>query len=131
MYICVVVVFFFKQKSAYEMRISDWISDVCSSDPTAYSHQEMGIRAVADTCCRITSGIARMRLNRNDGDAFAARKSRRPSLPDCSDRLSLLLPKRLLPAFAFRFFFDACRLSRWPLAGCKTDRKSTRLNSSH
>src|SRR3546814_8998161 len=25
-------VFFFKQKSAYEMRISDWSSDVCSSD---------------------------------------------------------------------------------------------------
>src|SRR3546814_8231905 len=25
-------VFFFKQKTAYEMRISDWSSDVCSSD---------------------------------------------------------------------------------------------------
>src|SRR3546814_6765514 len=33
---CVVYVhflcFFFKQKTAYEMRISDWSSDVCSSD---------------------------------------------------------------------------------------------------
>src|SRR3546814_8048625 len=28
---------FFKQKTAYEMRISDWSSDVCSSD---LSHQE-------------------------------------------------------------------------------------------
>src|SRR3546814_1279486 len=28
----VVVCFFFKQKTAYEMRISDWSSDVCSSD---------------------------------------------------------------------------------------------------
>src|SRR3546814_9108726 len=31
--------FFFKQKTAYEMRISDWSSDVCSSDlakPYAY-----------------------------------------------------------------------------------------------
>src|SRR3546814_3758811 len=27
-----VSVFFFKQKTAYEMRISDWSSDVCSSD---------------------------------------------------------------------------------------------------
>src|SRR3546814_10030672 len=27
-----VIVFFFKQKTAYEMRISDWSSDVCSSD---------------------------------------------------------------------------------------------------
>src|SRR3546814_6618929 len=26
--------FFFKQKTAYEMRISDWSSDVCSSDLT-------------------------------------------------------------------------------------------------
>src|SRR3546814_9546320 len=38
--VCVVItcwylfsfVFFFKQKTAYEMRISDWSSDVCSSD---------------------------------------------------------------------------------------------------
>src|SRR3546814_21029002 len=30
MYLCFFV--FFKQKTAYEMRISDWSSDVCSSD---------------------------------------------------------------------------------------------------
>src|SRR3546814_3161796 len=30
----VCVVFFFKQKTAYELRISDWSSDVCSSDLT-------------------------------------------------------------------------------------------------
>src|SRR3546814_4570320 len=29
---CVFGFFFFKQKTAYEMRISDWSSDVCSSD---------------------------------------------------------------------------------------------------
>src|SRR3546814_20259448 len=28
----IVVLFFFKQMTAYEMRISDWSSDVCSSD---------------------------------------------------------------------------------------------------
>src|SRR3546814_15473116 len=28
----VVLVFFFNQKTAYELRISDWSSDVCSSD---------------------------------------------------------------------------------------------------
>src|SRR3546814_10640730 len=27
-----ICVFFFKQKTAYELRISDWSSDVCSSD---------------------------------------------------------------------------------------------------
>src|SRR3546814_15337048 len=30
-------VFFFKQKTAYEMRISDWSSDVCSSDLHAWT----------------------------------------------------------------------------------------------
>src|SRR3546814_3864448 len=29
---CISILFFFKQKTAYEMRISDWSSDVCSSD---------------------------------------------------------------------------------------------------
>src|SRR3546814_16456827 len=29
---------FFKQKTAYEMRISDWSSDVCSSDLSAQRH---------------------------------------------------------------------------------------------
>src|SRR3546814_18077276 len=33
MYVCLLsFFFFFKQKTAYEMRISDWSSDVCSSD---------------------------------------------------------------------------------------------------
>src|SRR3546814_4612969 len=32
--LCLLFFFFFKQKTAYEMRISDWSSDVCSSDLT-------------------------------------------------------------------------------------------------
>src|SRR3546814_7783640 len=32
MFYILFVFFFFKQKTAYEMRISDWSSDVCSSD---------------------------------------------------------------------------------------------------
>src|SRR3546814_1242620 len=35
------VVFFFKQKTAYEMRISDWSSDVCSSDLRAARQAEI------------------------------------------------------------------------------------------
>src|SRR3546814_10517435 len=31
-HLLILFVFFFKQKTAYEMRISDWSSDVCSSD---------------------------------------------------------------------------------------------------
>src|SRR3546814_6707022 len=36
--------FFFKQKTAYEMRISDWSSDVCSSDLAVaqQGHQHLG-----------------------------------------------------------------------------------------
>src|SRR3546814_7564099 len=37
------IFFFFKQKTAYEMRISDWSSDVCSSDlyvPGADPHDD-------------------------------------------------------------------------------------------
>src|SRR3546814_3101163 len=38
LYVCRVFFFFFKQKTAYEMRISDWSSDVCSSDlPANYN----------------------------------------------------------------------------------------------
>src|SRR3546814_4750290 len=34
--------FFFKQKTAYEMRISDWSSDVCSSDLETDEHHAVG-----------------------------------------------------------------------------------------
>src|SRR3546814_9246968 len=37
-------VFFFKQKAAYELRISDWSSDVCSSDLVDYNHQDLAGR---------------------------------------------------------------------------------------
>src|SRR3546814_2908419 len=44
------VFFFFKQKTAYEMRISDWSSDVCSSDLLGRSATEPGN---ARWCCAI------------------------------------------------------------------------------
>src|SRR3546814_3811799 len=34
--------FFFKQKTAYEMRISDWSSDVCSSDLDLHDARHVG-----------------------------------------------------------------------------------------
>src|SRR3546814_6497921 len=39
--------FFFKQKTAYEMRISDWSSDVCSSDLILYVRRHKRPRAGA------------------------------------------------------------------------------------
>src|SRR3546814_1851095 len=42
------LVFFFKQKTAYEMRISDWSSDVCSSDLLA-ALRRAGVRLGVST----------------------------------------------------------------------------------
>src|SRR3546814_7404488 len=39
------VFFFFKQKTAYEMRISDWSSDVCSSDLLTLGTERGALRA--------------------------------------------------------------------------------------
>src|SRR3546814_995361 len=62
--------FFFKQKTAYEMRISDWSSDVCSSDlPEVHretqrgqnqhqhgrSHTGIGVRQLGRTQCHRSS----------------------------------------------------------------------------
>src|SRR3546814_3049351 len=52
---CVVrfCVFFFKQKTAYEMRISDWSSDVCSSDlaPPLSRTLEAALAALRASAC--------------------------------------------------------------------------------
>src|SRR3546814_14839563 len=46
----IVVFFCFKQKTAYEMRISDWSSDVCSSDLQRRDdrHHRAGARRIGD-----------------------------------------------------------------------------------
>src|SRR3546814_15896517 len=41
-----IIFFFFKQKTAYELRISDWSSDVCSSDLGIGGRVELGQRQV-------------------------------------------------------------------------------------
>src|SRR3546814_8691348 len=44
--------FFFKQKTAYEMRISDWSSDVCSSDLSKF--------AASQACLACSNSAARL-----------------------------------------------------------------------
>src|SRR3546814_680559 len=47
-FLCLFMFFFFKQKTAYEMRISDWSSDVCSSDlPRIFLVGVIGAAALA------------------------------------------------------------------------------------
>src|SRR3546814_12971153 len=43
--------FFFKQKTAYEMRISDWSSDVCSSDLKAVRRGYVVLRGCVAVIC--------------------------------------------------------------------------------
>src|SRR3546814_1054352 len=64
-------VFFFKQKTAYEMRISDWSSDVCSSDLCAVVYQAR----------RELSGGAADSTPRFDREV-AARRCRPPDQPE-------------------------------------------------
>src|SRR3546814_2513582 len=50
-YVVLMLFFFFKQKTAYEMRISDWSSDVCSSDLPLSSpaSEDSGARVATST----------------------------------------------------------------------------------
>src|SRR3546814_3466303 len=61
--------FFFKQKTAYEMRISDWSSDVCSSD-LAVDEDDLlrGPDGQADGQVRRDGGLAGATLGRQHHD---------------------------------------------------------------
>src|SRR3546814_3951178 len=56
--------FFFKQKTAYELRISDWSSDVCSSDLHA--------PALREACARVANATLAIRNAAVWGDAGTA-----------------------------------------------------------
>src|SRR3546814_4184420 len=58
------IVFFFKQKTAYEMRISDWSSDVCSSDLGGHDRRHLTALHV---------GHAALRMEHEDVDLLAPR----------------------------------------------------------
>src|SRR3546814_20602414 len=66
--------FFFKQKTAYEMRISDWSSDVCSSDLRAGAGRPVQARRLhrRRTVC---AGRARQRAGRRHRRCPPDRKS--------------------------------------------------------
>src|SRR3546814_6624076 len=65
--------FFFKQKTAYEMRISDWSSDVCSSDLIATSDESP--RGFRVTRKPLVPGV-RSHAGRRGGGTHRGRRSR-------------------------------------------------------
>src|SRR3546814_4289847 len=116
-------VFFFKQKTAYEMRISDWSSDVCSSDlPGRKSSlpKQPGVLAPSARLSApwswIDAGDSAKTCSASIDPAFPAPPDARRivSAPGNRDRLYLQQYDAL-----------AAKLS------AQADRKSTRLNSSH
>src|SRR3546814_10326075 len=88
----IIYLFFFKQKPAYEMRISDWSSDVCSSDlqgtglPSRQSCRWPHRRSMGLGECRSTRrSIDRLRrsggsADREDPGAAIGRASSRESV---------------------------------------------------
>src|SRR3546814_10598376 len=65
-----IIFFFFKQKTAYEMRISDWSSDVCSSDLAPERYPAAAALRLAPGSAR-TDGIGR-RAGLRSGDGRGA-----------------------------------------------------------
>src|SRR3546814_10550118 len=63
--------FLFKQKTAYEMRISDWSSDVCSSDLSFKGFAKFRTTSIDDTprgrerALRLVAGAAVQKLTQN------------------------------------------------------------------
>src|SRR3546814_1300446 len=70
---CIIVIFFFfKQKTAYEMRISDWSSDVCSSDLTKLQRSSPDGRAASIAVIGGQDGCARSKLIDGTGTGYLA-----------------------------------------------------------
>src|SRR3546814_8469610 len=134
--------FFFKQKTAYEMRISDWSSDVCSSDlpaglASALRHASTAWRTSGVHCIQWSVSAARRISERS----AVHRLGLAPSLP-CPRRTPrprpLGAPKTPEDARICRGHGQgpasagALRQSFPPSYACDAgDRKSTRLNSGH
>src|SRR3546814_3448506 len=111
------MIFFFKQKTAYEMRISDWSSDVCSSDLPKIEPQSIYIlHACSNKPLKIKADVPDSGQRHSVGNAPEARASS-PRLPVPSSR------QQAAREAGFGFPRPASRNLQ--------DRKSTRLNSSH
>src|SRR3546814_9653323 len=66
------VFFFFKQRTAYEMRISDWSADVCSPDLLDRAAAS-AVTAFVANCGQTCSAGSRLLVQRSIRDAFVER----------------------------------------------------------
>src|SRR3546814_8305495 len=108
----VVLCFFFKQKTAYEMRISDWSSDVCSSDLAVLGAAAVAIGAeIGAVAQELVDQIAVRGVELDTVEPGGKRVSRRPRViveqaGDFGDveraRLGISLLARIGMAFALR-----------------------------
>src|SRR3546814_19902401 len=87
--------FFFKQKTAYEMRISDWSSDVCSSDLLV----EGGLAAAAGVA---VFAVLRMGRWRGLAPHLQVRAIACAAVAMAASQLTLLQPPVALPAGPFQ-----------------------------
>src|SRR3546814_3816013 len=85
--------FFFKQKTAYEMRISDWSSDVCSSDllsNTLLESLASGLAAVCFDCDTGPREVVRDGVDgvlvRPNGDVYFGEKGMRKTAEGLRER---------------------------------------------
>src|SRR3546814_10542924 len=127
---CCLILCCFKQKTAYEIRISDWSSDVCSSDLKTTEQRRYQATERATAYKSLTQAMTR------DVMAFVA--SEQPEFQESHKRLTAVLHGQapdshgVQQAMLDRFRhagFTAQEMAK--LESAHTDRKSTRLNSSH
>src|SRR3546814_6018628 len=127
------IFFFFKQKTAYEMRISDWSSDVCSSDlivrkigsekqDSVGDVERLADPAIGNQLEQLRHGLRRLPSGSVDRRADRARRDGVDSDVRRREFLSQRLHQQRDAALGCRIVHLECP---WE------DRKSTRLNSSN
>src|SRR3546814_8899614 len=79
--------FFFKQKTAYEVRISDWSSDVCSSDLSFSGAASLSSRSRCSPGCRPFRSLStRRRRSTAPAPRSEARRVGKECVGTCSSR---------------------------------------------
>src|SRR3546814_10113482 len=87
--------FFFKQKTAYEMRISDWSSDVCSSDLSAFEQQQRQREHLQSYIDRFKAQATKARQAQSRIKALARLQASAPAHVDSGFSFSIQAPSRL------------------------------------